>query len=162
MPDREPKTFHRESISVEALIETIQRVANVPVEPVNTVDAEERLVTEPNLHRPGLALAGYTDLFTYQRIQILGNTENQYLKHLEAKDQVRAFSNLLQFPIPCIILAGSNTLASELIAQATEVGVPIYRSELPSTQLMARLSDFLDDQFARLYEAEDRLIDEGA
>ena len=35
----------------------------------------DRLITDQNLHRPGLALAGFVDLFSYSRIQIFGNTD---------------------------------------------------------------------------------------
>jgi HPr kinase/phosphorylase len=31
----------------------------------------ERTIITPELHRPGLALSGFLDLFTYDRIQIL-------------------------------------------------------------------------------------------
>lgn len=32
-------------------------------------------IRDRNLHRPGLALAGYVELFTFDRVQIMGNTE---------------------------------------------------------------------------------------
>jgi len=30
-------------------------------------------ITDQNLHRPGLALTGFVDLFSFKRIQIFGN-----------------------------------------------------------------------------------------
>jgi len=35
----------------------------------------ERKIVDQNIHRPGLALAGFVDLFSYSRVQIFGNTE---------------------------------------------------------------------------------------
>ena len=34
------------------------------------------------VHRPGLALTGFVDIFSYERIQVLGNTEIAYLDSL--------------------------------------------------------------------------------
>ena len=35
----------------------------------------DTLIRDQSLNRPGLALAGYVELFTYDRVQIMGNTE---------------------------------------------------------------------------------------
>ena len=37
--------------------------------------AEETYITEKELNRPGIQLAGYFDYFTPERIQIIGKTE---------------------------------------------------------------------------------------
>jgi HPr kinase/phosphorylase len=42
----------------------------------------DKKIYEQNLHRPGLALAGFVDLFSYSRIQVFGNTEMRYLNQL--------------------------------------------------------------------------------
>ena len=47
-------------------------------------------ITNKNHHRPGLALAGYVDLFTFDRVQIFGNTEINYLKKLTKKERAHA------------------------------------------------------------------------
>jgi HPr kinase/phosphorylase len=77
--------FRKEAISVQFLVEQLREAVSVPLETLVEGDGE-RLVVENNLHRPGLALAGYVDLFTYQRVQILGNTESQYLKQRSKRD----------------------------------------------------------------------------
>ncbi len=155
----QPKTFKKESITVDFMVEQLRVRVGVEMETVNQVDAKERVVTESNLHRPGLALAGYIDLFTYQRIQILGNTENQYLDHLTMEDRVAAFRRLIQFPVPCIILTENNVLDAEVVAVATEAGVPLFRTPVPSTEFMALLRDFLNDQFALQQTVHGSLVD---
>ena len=49
---------------------------------VSSENGFNRKITKPDIHRPGLALSGFTDLFTYDRIQVLGNTEMRYLRSL--------------------------------------------------------------------------------
>lgn len=53
----------------------------------------DRIIRDRNIHRPGLALAGYTELFTFDRVQILGNTEIRYLKHLSKNDRMKTLNN---------------------------------------------------------------------
>jgi len=156
---RRPKPFKKESISVAFVIEKLQTVVGVELESTNDVDAESRLVSESSLHRPGLALAGFLDLFTFQRLQVLGNTEHRYLEHLKEERRLEAFDKLLQFEIPCFFLTDGNTLDPSLVEKATAAGIPIYTTPLPSVEFIALLRDFLSDQFALQQTVHGALVD---
>ena len=156
---RQRKTFKKESISVAFAMEQLQKTVGLPVEELNSAGATERLITESNLHRPGMALAGYLDLFTHQRIQILGNTECRFLAGLEDEPRVQAFNNLLKFPLPCIILTEGNTLDEKLISMSSNAGIPVFMTETPSTKFMYILRDFLEDQFAPQQSLHGSLVD---
>lgn len=155
----QPKTFRKESITVAFMVEMLGNAVGVQVESVNQVEAAKNMVTESNLHRPGLVLAGYVELFTSHRVQILGNTENQYLDHLDPAARRASFQTLLQFPIPCIILTDSNTLDENLVQMATDAGVPVFSTPVPSTRFMALLRDFLNDQFSPQQTIHGSLVD---
>ncbi len=60
--------------------------------PLNGENGFDNKITDKNLHRPGLALAGYVELFTYDRVQIFGNTEIKYLNSLSAEARTAAFA----------------------------------------------------------------------
>ncbi len=156
---RKPKTFKKESISVAFAVEQLDKTVGIPVKPLNAENAETKLIVESNLHRPGMALAGYLDLFTHQRVQVLGNTECRFLAGLEVADRVRAFNNLLKFPIPCIICTEGNQLDEKLLSLASNAGVPVYVTEVPSTKFMFLLRDFLEDQFAPQQSLHGSLVD---
>ncbi|TAK62135.1 MAG: HPr kinase/phosphorylase [Bacteroidetes bacterium] len=108
-----------------------------------------REITDKNLHRPGLALAGYVQLFTYNRVQIFGNTEMKYLQQLSNDERMKSLHTLLQFELPCIIITNDNPIEAEFIASAKEKKIAIFQSPMETTSLFYLLSDFLDDQFAR-------------
>ena len=108
----------------------------------------DREITDKNIHRPGLALAGYVELFTYDRVQIFGNTEIRYLNHLTFEERVNAFKTIFQFDLPCIFVTSENKLDNELIAIATEHHVSVISTPLETTKFVYFLSDFLDDHFA--------------
>ncbi len=156
---RQQKIFKKESITVAFIVEQLNTVVGRPITALNSVDLESRLVTESSLNRPGLALAGYLELFTYQRIQLLGNTECRYLAHLDEKDQEKAFNNLLKFSIPCIILTEGNVLVDRLIELATNAGIPLFVTTVPTVEFMEVLRDFLGDQFALQQSIHGSLID---
>jgi HPr kinase/phosphorylase len=104
-------------------------------------------------------LAGYIDLFTHQRVQILGNTENQYLSQLSVEEQKKALGNLLQFEVPCLFLTENNSLGPELVEMVIQHNIPLYRTPVPSTEFAYFLRDFLEDQFAPQQTVHGSLVD---
>lgn len=139
----------RENIQVSQLIDKFTERLQVEFEPCAAESSSETsLITEADLHRPGLALAGYVDLFTHQRIQVIGNTECNFLNNLTLNEQVEAFSKLVSFDIPVIFLTDNNTLDKKLLKKADEKKIPVYRTELETTKFMFLLRDFLEDYFA--------------
>ncbi len=105
-------------------------------------------VQDKNIHRPGLALAGYVELFTYDRVQVVGNTEIRYLNHLTPDKRSRAYSTLMKFDIPCIVITNNNQIDDELLDLSTKNNVPVFQTPLATTKFVYFISDFLDDQFA--------------
>ncbi len=159
MSARTPKAYKKEYISVDFLYDQMARSVGIDVDLVNDVPLEDRKISENTLHRPGMALAGYVDLFTFQRVQVIGNTENQYLDHLDPVARKKAFANVTQFAVPCIFLTENNVLEPELLALATEAGIPVFTTPLPSTDFMTLARDFLNDQFAPQMSVHASMVD---
>ncbi len=155
---RTPQPFKKEAITVAYMAEQMRSRVGAEMELMNGADPETRAVTDVNLHRPGIALAGYTELFTHQRVQILGNTECRFLDHLGPAGPA-AFERLLGFDLPCIVLTESNALDAPYLAAADARGVPIYRTPAPTVDFMYRLRDFLEDQFALQLTLHGSLVD---
>lgn len=156
---REPHPFQKDSITVASLVERLRTLVGLTVDPLNEVDPEAHDVVEKNIHRPGLALAGYTELFTHQRVQILGNTECRYLLWLEQEERREAFQRLLSFNLPCIVLTDENTLPDDLMADAEARGVPVFGTNEPTVSFMTVLRDVLEDQFALQATLHGSLVD---
>ncbi len=116
-------------------------------------------IREQNLHRPGLALAGFVELFSYARVQVFGNTEMRYLAKLNMDERKDALDRFLQFDIPCIILTDNNKPFPEMIELANKHKVPIFGTQFSTTKLIYLVSDFLDDQFAPRISIHGSLVD---
>ncbi len=139
----------REHIEVAHLIERLKERLQIDLKPLAAPGSvKDKRVTEADLHRPGLALAGYVELFTHQRIQIIGNTESNFLNNLDKEKRLETFTTLVSFEIPVIFLTNNNTLEKELLKKAEERKIPIFTTELETTKFMYLLRDFLEDYFA--------------
>jgi HPr kinase/phosphorylase len=143
--DRNKET-RKKFITVGALFEATKD--RFKLRPLNGENGFENHIRDKNLHRPGLALAGYVELFTYDRVQIIGNTELRYLDSLPTEARKTAFIALLEFKIPCVVLTNNNRLDDDLLQAAANKGIPIFGTPFETTKIAYFLADFLDDQFA--------------
>lgn len=119
----------------------------------------DRQIEVKHVHRPGLALAGYIELFSFERIQVLGNTEINYLSGLSDEERRNAVERVLEFAIPCLIVTNGNEAPRELQEAAEERKIPIFVSALSTTDFTHLLGDYLDDQFAPTTSVHGSLVD---
>jgi len=145
-PLKNLKILEKKNLSVGLFFEKNEK--RIQLTSANGLHESDRVITEKNLHRPGLALAGYVELFTFHRVQIFGNTEIKYLKSLSEAERIAAFERLFDFEIPCIVVTNGNVFAPCLLEIATRNAVPVFYSQYQTTKAYYYMSDFLDDQFA--------------
>ena len=137
------KAISKEEINVEILMKS-----PVQLTPLTGNIGLENIISDKNLHRPQLALAGFVELFTFHRVQIFGNTELYYLQSLQLEDRISAFENISRFSIPCIIITNNHQIDNSLIEIAVKQNIAVFVTPFETTKTIASLSDFLDDQFA--------------
>ncbi len=142
----EVKETRKKSITVGYLYESNKERLALTL--LNGETGFKKEIIDKNFHRPGLPLAGYVDLFSYNRVQIFGNTEVKYLRHLSLEDRIKSFKRIIEFDIPCIVVTSSNILGDELVQLATEKKIAVMQTSLETTKFIYFLSDFLDDQFS--------------
>ena len=65
------------------------------------INTDKILITEPDINRPALQLAGFFEHFDSSRVQICGNVEHAYLADMHTKEEnIKIFDQLFSFPIP--------------------------------------------------------------
>ncbi|NBB85231.1 MAG: HPr kinase/phosphorylase [Bacteroidetes bacterium] len=152
--------FRKDALSVAELVNHLRTNVSIGVEVLTPeVDLQAAKVTESYLHRPGLALSGFVELYTHQRVQILGNTECAYLRSLDAAARREAVQRVLAFPVPCFILTHGNKAPKGLAELTREAGVALLRTPEPTTEFMALVREFLQDQFALQRAVHGALVD---
>jgi HPr kinase/phosphorylase len=140
------KEIRKQSITVGFLYESNKERLHFRM--LNGECGFDKEIRDKNIHRPGLALAGYVDLFTFARVQILGNTEIRYLQSLSLEKRLAAFHTLFKFEIPCVFVTNDNVLDDEILELAAQHRIPIFQTPFETTKFSYFISDFLDDQFS--------------
>jgi HPr kinase/phosphorylase len=151
----EPKV--RPFITVEDLFDHNHERLSLKI--VNNKSSFSRKIKENELHRPGLALSGFIEVFTYWRVQIMGNTEIGYLNTLHGEERLKTISTVLGFDLPCIIITDNNLAPRELVEIANHNGITIFSTPLGTTTVTHHLSDYLDSVFAPQITIHGSLID---
>jgi HPr kinase/phosphorylase len=85
-----------------------------------------RVIREPTVNRPGLALAGFTRYFANKRLQIIGNAESCFLRTLPSKERAARYANLFSYKIPGVIFSRSLQPDKLFRQAAEEAQVPIF------------------------------------
>src|SRR5580658_7938522 len=90
----------------------------------------KRIIREPTVNRPGLALAGFTRYFASKRLQIIGNAEATFLKTLSPAERENRYANLFSFKIPGVVFS-RNLHPDKVFLRAAELAqVPIFTTPM--------------------------------
>lgn len=108
----------------------------------------KKIIKEPTVNRPGLALAGHTKYFAFRRVQVFGNAENSYLKTLSLAERAKRYEALLKFQIPCIVYCRNQRPDRELLKVVEKRNIPVFRSSLISMKFINLATLALEVLFA--------------
>jgi len=154
----EKNISRKEKISLKFIFNNIKNRFNLQLF-TNEEFLKDKFIKEHNLHRPGLALAGFVDLFSSNRIQVFGNTEMKYLESLSSEKRYKAVKRIMELDIPCILFTDNNKPCPEVLKLADEYKTPLIGSTYQTTKLLYLISDFLDDQFVPRISVHGSFVD---
>lgn len=109
---------------------------------------DEIQITSPEVNRPGLALAGFYQVFETERIQLIGYAETQYLHSLEPSTKRVMLQKLVDAKPVAIIYTTNIEVDAALIERAQRDGVPVLRTGLKTSEIMASLISALSNYLA--------------
>lgn len=112
------------------------------------IDARNIKVYHRILNRPQLFLAGFTEYFDNERIQILGHTEHEFLKTLANEKREEVLRKLFSTGIPAVILCSNIPTPPEIIDIAAETGVPVFSTEKLTAALMISVVTWINEMLA--------------
>lgn len=123
------------------------------------IDLESIEVTQTDVNRPALQLAGFFDYFDSDRIQIIGNVEHAYLRKQTKEKYMEIMGRLLEYNIPCVVFCRNLDIEPDLIVAATEHGIPILRTEMTTSAFMAEVIRWLNVEMAPRITIHGVLVD---
>ncbi|MCR5786345.1 MAG: HPr(Ser) kinase/phosphatase [Acholeplasmatales bacterium] len=118
-----------------------------------------RKITDDNVTRPGLELAGFFDFFEPKRILLMGSKEASFLSHVEleiSRDRIR---RIFKTNPPCLICSLNVQVPGYLIELGNELGTPILKSNLRTTAISSKLYNYLQLKLAPIQTVHGVLMD---
>jgi len=108
----------------------------------------KRIIREPTVNRPGLALTGFTKYIANKRVQVIGNAEAYYLKSLPEAERLQRYQHFLSYKIPCIVFSRDLRPDKLLLKEAERVDVPIFQTPLITMKFINHATLALEMMFA--------------
>ena len=102
-------------------------------------------VARSEASRPGLQLTGFFKAFSYERLQVIGNLEIEYMNSLNPGLRESRLRKIFEYSIPAMIITGGHSIFPEILELAKEFNRPLFKSELPATKFISNLLAYLDD-----------------
>jgi HPr kinase/phosphorylase len=108
----------------------------------------KRIIREPTVNRPGLALSGFTRYFAYKRLQVMGHAEVYYLRELRREEREARYAYLFAYKIPCIVFSRNLRPDKEFLAAAAQAGVAVFQTPLVTMKFINIATLALETMFA--------------
>ena len=123
-------------------------------------NTDETLITQSDVNRPALQLAGFFDHFDADRVQLIGNVEFAYMKKLV--DDARAeeiYHKLFSSHIPCMIFCRGLEPCERMLKVAKEFKVPILGTKRYTSEFTAEIIRWLNVELAPRITIHGVLVD---
>ncbi len=108
----------------------------------------KRLIREPTVNRPGLALAGFTKYFASKRVQVIGSAESTFLRSLNNEEREQRYADLFSYKIPCVVFSRSIHPDRLFLKAAEHADVPVFRCPLITMKFINLATLALEMMFA--------------
>lgn len=144
------------SVKVSKLIEHFKLEPLTP-----NVEYDNRQITESDVNRPALQLAGFFDYFDPTRLQIIGKVEHTYMQQMAHEDRLKCIERLMSYKeIPCIVLCREEIDPfPEMIEYAEKNGIPLFKTHEATTSFLAEVNRWLHVELAPRMSMHGVLVD---
>lgn len=142
------------SVSLARIIEKF-KLENITPE----IDIKGIKVTQPDINRPALQLAGYFEHFEATRLQIIGFVEYTYMQSLTEERKREVFEQLLSCPIPVLIFCRELQPDPVFLEIAMAHNVPILVTKKATSAFTAEIIRWLNVKLAPCISVHGVLVD---
>lgn len=123
------------------------------------INIEEIKISQTDVNRPALQLAGFFDYFDSNRIQVIGQVEYTYMKKMDTIHGTEMMRKIMECKVPCIVFSRNNEIDPHILTLARECGVPILRTKKTTSSFMAEMIRWLNVELASRISIHGVLVD---
>jgi HPr kinase/phosphorylase len=118
-----------------------------------------RLIKEPTINRPGLAISGFYSYFAGKRIQVIGAAELSYLRSLNTTTLKERLKQLFSRNIPCLVIARNSPIPDPLLDLAADHETPVFRTHMITMKFINAATIALEFDFAPSSQEYGSMVD---
>lgn len=107
-------------------------------------DPSEILISRTEINRPALPLTGFFGCFEADRLQVIGNTECEYLAGFDEKETEKKLEALFSRRPVAVIYTHSNTVHDVSKELAVKYRVPLLAADSSTSEFVAAVIAFLN------------------
>ena len=123
------------------------------------VDISKIKITQSDINRPALQLAGFFDYFDHHRVQIIGHVENTYMEKQGLEYSVEMMGRIMSYKVPCIVYCRDMAVPDAILEVADKAGVPILRTKQTTSSFSSELNRWLKVELAPRISIHGVLVD---
>ncbi len=142
------------SVSIEAVIEKMNLQNLTP-----DVEISGKKITQPDINRPALQLAGYYEHYDEMRLQIIGFVEHSYMQNMDDTRKKEVYPQVLSPKTPCIVFCRGLEPDEIFLETARQNNVPILMTERSTSVFMSEIIRWLNVKLAPCISVHGVLID---
>ncbi|MGN0377201.1 MAG: HPr(Ser) kinase/phosphatase [Suilimivivens sp.] len=142
------------SVKLDIIIEKM-KLENLTPE----LDISKIKITQSDVNRPALQLAGYFEHFEATRLQVIGFVEYSYIEGLPLARKKEIYTRLLSSEIPAIVFCRELKPDELFLKTAIEHKVPILMTKKSTSAFMAEIIRWLNVKLAPCISVHGVLVD---
>ncbi|ROR28549.1 Hpr(Ser) kinase/phosphatase [Mobilisporobacter senegalensis] len=123
------------------------------------IDISNIEISQTDVNRPALQLAGFFDHFDSNRIQVIGHVEYTYMQKMEKDHGIGILSRIFECQVPCIVFCRNMDIEEGILQLAVKYGIPILRSRKTTSSFMAEVIRWLNVELAPRISIHGVLVD---
>jgi len=144
-------------VTLRDIYEEQKDALNLEIVVESPADSAALLATD--VHRPGMALMGFSENFQPGRIQVFGASEMAYLGTLSGEAQGTAMVRVLDLKPAAIFISSGRVAPPAVVRMVSDQGFPLICSSLPAVVLISELAKALERAFWPHTEVHGTLVD---
>lgn len=111
------------------------------------------------VNRPGMALFGYFKDFAFERIQIFGKGEGNYVLTLAKENRLDIFEELFKYKMPLCIFTYNLNPPESFIKIAEKNNVCVIISELKTMDVIRNIENLIEEELIESYTVHGGLVE---
>ena len=111
------------------------------------------------VNRPGMALFKYFKDFAFERIQIFGNGEGNYVMTLAEEKKIDIFEELFKYKMPICIFTYNLIPPESFLEIAKKNNVCVVISELKTADMVRNIENLVEEEFTESFTIHGGLVE---